>query len=600
MLGFVVLAAAIVATGTGLARALYRRYESETPSPLELIVAGSVTGLALWMAANWILALTHTLTRPALLALGAAFLLAAIALWWREVPRFRLQRPSLLLLPLFLWTAFMLWRGTVVPPVNHDALSYHLPKAVLFVRAHGFPTFAGFDHRFPSFPANYELLVADLFLLHDSDRLTEWIGTASFLLLLAATALLAKRWWGSGPHVALSVIATAAAPVVLLHSGADKNDLLTQFFVLTALLWGTIWSLRGGVVPTILFTLSLALAVGTKTNAGAIAAGLFPFFAWRVLRHRFRPLPALGTVVFGIAAFLLCGGAVFVAAVQRDELMGVQIGSASIGKPLYSYTKWENLWRVPLRFVTAGIDSGANERDVLFSSHFGPLFTVLVVALPFALWRYRAAGRERLVALAAAVLAFFVILPTYIHPPAMPRYALFLLPLVVILTIAPVTRELLSAPRTRRPAFALIGVLLLIFVQQAADAAINDAACPLRYVLETARHPTRQPPHLHARGSLAVDRLAGPNDTIAMLTDVSGWIYPLFGEKLTRPLIMLRDDATPDTIPPAADWVVIERWWHAGDARTQPLYVALARDARFRLEFENRSFAHSVFRRVSR
>jgi hypothetical protein len=603
VLAFTVVLASIVATGTTAARWLYRRFETVRPEALELLVAGAVFGIGLWIAASWILALTHTLTRPSLLTLAALFTIAALLTFPRARPA---VSPAAVVaaIPIAIWTAFILWRGTVVPPVNHDALSYHLPKAVLFMRAAGFPRFENFDHRFPSFPANYELLVADQLLLLGSDRILEWIGTAFFLLFLLATALLAQHWWGHGAHIALAVLAVASAPVVLLHSGADKNDLMTQFFALTALLWGARWAVRGGVVPMAVLITSMALAVGTKTNAGAIAIGLLPFLAWQVVRGGVRVKPSVAAVLYGAIAFILCGGAVFLLAVTSNALMGVQVGGHTVGTPLYVYRFWSQLWQIPLELFTRGLSGSDDTRHILFSSHFGPLPAVLLALLPFAVWRYRESGgrtirRERTITSMAALLAFLVMLPTNIHPPAAPRYALFLLPLIIVWTIAPAARELLAGGRLRRYAAALAVLLVAVFAQQAIDAALHDASAPLKFARWCARNPgTREVPRLHEHASMVTDRLAGANDTIALYGDVSSWIYPLFGAGLTRPLIMLPEDATPSAIPPAADWVVIERWWKGGRAPAPLLHEELRRSPEFRLVFHDRTFNQSVFRRA--
>ena len=75
----------------------------------------------------------------------------------------------------------------------------------------------------------------------------------------------------------IAVIAAAATPVLLLHSGADKNDLMTCFFAIAALLWGARWYVHGGAMPWILTIVSLVLAGGTKPHAAAILLGLAPF-----------------------------------------------------------------------------------------------------------------------------------------------------------------------------------------------------------------------------------------------------------------------------------------------------------------------------------
>src|SRR5205085_7521418 len=106
-------------------------------TPLERITAAAVIGAALWLGVNWILALTHTLTRATLLCASVILVITAVVLLWR---RFRLPKPDwfavIVCIPIALWIVFVLWRGVVLPPDNHDALAYHFPKAVFIAQAH--------------------------------------------------------------------------------------------------------------------------------------------------------------------------------------------------------------------------------------------------------------------------------------------------------------------------------------------------------------------------------------------------------------------------------------------------------------------------------
>ncbi|PYQ48540.1 MAG: hypothetical protein DMF59_15775 [Acidobacteria bacterium] len=213
--------------------------------PLERITAVAVVGFMLWIGVNWVLALTHTLTRTMLSIAIVAFI--AVSLF--ALRRLRLPKIDtftlVMLVPIALWIAYILWRGVILPPDNHDALAYHLPKAAFIAQTHGYGYFVTGDPRVTVLPANYELLLSDVMILTGTDHITEWLNTLFYVLFLIATGAAIERWFGPGPQVAASVIATAATPVLLLHSGADKNDLMTCFFAVAALLFGARWVVQG-------------------------------------------------------------------------------------------------------------------------------------------------------------------------------------------------------------------------------------------------------------------------------------------------------------------------------------------------------------------
>src|SRR3954451_19978057 len=224
MIGFHAIAASVVVTGCGVASWLWKRLgeAEEAPRTFERAASGVVAGAALWIAANWLLAIPHLLTFTSLAILTGAFAVAAAATLWRyraELHPGPLPRVSLAMLPIALWIVFILWRGAIVPPLSHDALAYHLPKAVMIMQAHGYDTFRVADQRIVALPANYELLLADVLILSGTDRLTEWLGTFAYLAMLILTGAFAERWWRADrAAVAVSILAVAATPLLLLHS----------------------------------------------------------------------------------------------------------------------------------------------------------------------------------------------------------------------------------------------------------------------------------------------------------------------------------------------------------------------------------------------
>jgi hypothetical protein len=590
MIAFAVLSLSILYCGYPITRVLWRRLDGEdalgNTTPLELASVSALFGAALWLAVNWALALTHTLTRPPLLVAAAAFVLFAAVDAFRNL---RVKRSSLLLIPIALWVVYVLWRGSVLPPDSHDVLAYHLPRAVFIAQTHGYGTFWTGDPRISDLPANYEILLADVLILARSDRLTEWIGTLSFVLFLMAGGAVAERWWGRGRHVAAAVIALAATPVLLLHSGADKNDLMTGWLALVALLAGARWFARGGAMPWLTLIVALGVGGGTKPHQAAIMLGLMPFLIARMVRLLRQRLIGAREIAFTLAAaiivFVLDGGATYILNVvrQRGAPLTMHVGAMQPGaSTIIQYGDWSNLWQFPYLLLTApfGTDDTAVwvpwrherwfwPRYELFFSNFGWLITVLVVALPLCIWRYRRQAddltrRERMAFTAASAIAFFVILPVQFRPIGLfggfPRYLAFVLPAIVAWTVAPAMRELFGRVDLQRAARFAFAALVVVFGFSAIDIAANDRFSPFEYAMFAAEHPgTRFIWFNSLRAGVMLDRMAGPRDTVAVDAGFDTWIYPAMGTG--RRLVFLRSDNGTIAIPNAAQWVMIDRSW---------------------------------------
>jgi len=653
--GFWVLVLALAVLGVAAAAALWRRLDGDAAlqdtTPLELCAAGAILGFSFWIAVNWALALMHLLTRTALFTaaltvVAAALIIVAIRLRSSALPR--LPMPSsvwlLALVPIGAWLLYVLWRGAVLPPDSHDALAYHLPKAVFMARAHGYGYFAAPDPRIPTFPANYELLLSDLLLMTHGDRITEWIAAVTWILFLLAAAAVFERWWGRGVHVAVAILVTASTPVLLLHSGADKNDLMTCGFAVAALLWAGRWVVRGGSMPWVLLILALVCGAGTKPQQAAILIGIAPFLL--VALVRFIRMRAVGwkwiggTVALCVVAFTLCGGAAYVVdaihnhgSIAPAQVNGLQNSGAAM------YGDWNNLWQFPYLLLTEPFSTDPltvwvpwrHERWYwpkyeLYFSNYGVLFTILVCALPLCIWRYRTAAapavrHERLVFGIGAAIAFLLILPVVFRPLGFffgsGRYTVFVIPAVIGWTVAPAVRRLRQV--RPRAVVLLTAGLALLFVLTAADLAVNDRFSPFQYAVLASRKPnTRWIWFSNWRAATVIDQVAGPNDTIAVDGGFDTWLYPAMGAHQTRPIVFIPHGPGAVRIPPQAQWVMIDRAWHRlwghpeftdfGRLRTylargRPtaddvrVFEALLHDPRYELVYYNSRFVQAVFRR---
>jgi hypothetical protein len=595
--------------------------------PVERACYAAVLGISSWLGSLWAIALLHVMTPPVLLTRTAAAGAVVAVLWFRRgFKRVNLQTSFSVpvvaalafgVLPLALWCEFLFWRGWILPPASHDALSYHLPKAVFWARAHGFEYLEFLDARMRNIPASYELLLAEWIVLEGTDTTTEWLSVLFYLGWVVAAAALARRWWTGGWWTSLATaIVTAGVPVALLHSGAHKNDLMTAFFIVAGLVAGGRWIAAEDKRALALCIVTFAAAVGTKPQAAAVALCLAPFLI-RGLTLRLAALAA--------AAFLLLGGAVYISNfVNQRSAIGV---GSDVESSVVAYGDWPNLWQAPYVLLAAPFSPSANSLRVpweetawfwrryeIFFSHLGIPFAICAVAAPFAALKWR--GRERLSISAAALAAFLLMLPVKFAPHglyaiSLPRYALFIVPIVIAWTVGAV------AARSMRHAFMLIVAGGVVFSWYAIDSARNDTFSPLRYVLWVRQRPGSRVVRFDPfRAASVADRAAGPNDRIAIDAEFGTWIQPAFGANLTRPVQMLR----PGT--PIADdvrFVVIDRAWNMiwrhpdftdlsqsrryltrGNPRADDLRVlnALRADRRFRLVFYNPKANQAVFQRV--
>ncbi|HET8796372.1 MAG TPA: hypothetical protein VFO89_01705, partial [Thermoanaerobaculia bacterium] len=554
MIVFGLFVFALVLVGFAVVRWMWRRVDpaglDDTPVT-ELLNAGALAGAGGWLALNWILALTGTLAASTLAAGVAAILGGAVVVLVRSRHRLRAMqvadetaRMLLVLVPLFIWVIFILWRGVVLPPASHDVLAYHLPKAVLLERAGGWEHFEAPDARISNYPYNYELLLADVLILSGSDTYTEWIGTVSSLLMLLATAAFAQRWWrGSAAATVAAVLAAASAPVLLLHSGADKNDLLVAWLAASALLWGSRWFVSGGRMPMALLIVALGIGLGTKTTIVATGVALAPFLAWRaasrIRRRLLAPRDVALSAALALLLLLLGGGFTHFVTLFRtpgaSDLTRVAETATTVTK--ISWGDWSNLWQVPYLLVT--IPFGSNPQGVwvpwkgeawfwphyeIYFSHYGRLISILLFAVPFVMWKFaRGADEsirvERRITAAAAALAILIMLPTVFRPlgffGALARYLAFVVPLIAAYTLPPLVDALRGV--NRRLAGGAMAVLAIVFSLEAAACAMNDRFAPVEYAVWAAEHPGTRFIHFYPyRAGSIVDRLAGPNDSVAV------------------------------------------------------------------------------------
>jgi hypothetical protein len=633
-----------------LARELCVRIWPDDLGPLERACFTSTIAMSAWLASLWLLGLPEVMTRATLLARTIVVAAVAVFLAFRRGREQALRRVlgdrlvqvviALSFLPLVAWLVFILWRGFVLPPLSHDVLSYHLPKAVFFVRAHGYEYLSFLDARIRNIPANYEMLLADMLALDGSDTITEWVSTLFYVLFALSGGALVERWWRSTIGGLATLAFIASIPVAVLHSGAHKNDLMTGFFIVAAIVAGGRWIASLDARALLLAIIALLAGIGTKPHAAAVAVCLAPFVLWPFIRRRAPLKTFLLASLLSVAAFFALGGGVYVLnAIHGGEVVGAGIRTA--GQKLdnvIGYGDWNNLWQGPFVLITGPFspweddlwvpwesDSWFWKKHEIFFSHLGVPFAICVLLLPFAIGWFRrdpGSGAERMAGSLAVLGAFILMLPVNFTPHGMytislPRYAIFLAPVVFGWTLGPATARL--ARKDMRLSIVVFALAAAWMTDYAIDNAMNDRFAPLSFAVWASHHPgTRVIPFSPNRAASMVDRLAGPYDKIAIDAGFGTWIYPAFGAGLTRPVIIIPPASGPPRIADDVRWVVIDRgwrvWWdmdsyrdlsqwrkylgkgHPAEDDLRVLHAMVA-DPRFGLVFLNQRANQAVFRR---
>jgi hypothetical protein len=494
--------------------------------------------------------------------------------------------------PAGAWIAYVLWRGWVLPPLGDDALIYHLPKAVLIAQNGGYAAFEAVNYRISTFPADFELLLADVFVLDGSDRATEWISVLGYVAVLVASGAIAERFWGRGDHVGHVVLLVAGAPLLLLHSAVDKNDLLFGFFVLAASLWLGRWAAEGGRPALILVIVAVALACGTKVSGPVVACGMAPVVAWAVARQRPHRGVVARLVPFAVGCFAALGGATYAVNLLEEGGLGADVDRyvARNGVDLIymrqGYGQLWNLLRAPYLALAAAFSPRADEVWLPWSgewwfyakydasfSNLGPALSSGVLLSPLLAWRYASAGAptqriERAAITLAALGGAAAILPARAYPEGWmtARYFLFAFPPLVCWVAAPWVHRAVHDARSRARTDGLVRLVLAAVFVGAALACAQSAPGPLD---ASAPDRTREWFHFAPRAASVVDGLAGPDDTVAFHADFESVVYPVFGRALRRRLVLVGVGDEAVNVPAEARWVVVDRamtarWGHPG------------------------------------
>jgi hypothetical protein len=298
--------------------------------------------------------------------------------------------------------------------------------------------------------------------------------------------------------------------------------------------------------------------------------------ALRKGRTSSRHLRAIAIV--SVLAFPLLGGAHYMTrAMASKPPSAAKTPMQSI--ILTGYGEWSYLWQAPALIWMQPFSGDEMEvyvpwrgeswfwpRYDLHDAGFGWQISVLVVLLPWALYRFRDGGpeavRERLTILAVgigiALLVFPVRFRAYGFVSAFPRYLLYLPVLIASLSLSPIVRRLEAGKRHYRMlAMGIVLVLSALFARFAVTIAVRDRYTPVNDVLWAAARPgTRFIPAMTLRAGPMFDDIAPPTASVDVYGGFDTWIYPIMGQTYQRDIHFV--DSYED-LRPDVEWIVVDR-----------------------------------------
>jgi tetratricopeptide (TPR) repeat protein len=477
-----------------------------------------------------------------------------------------------------LWLAFAVARTGLHFTVSWDAMTYHMTKVALMAQSGGIRPWETPLNGVAFFPFNATVLQGWPVVSATAPKMSAWAQTASWGLCGVACAALARRCWPGQGWAGTAAVAGLFAPLLLLESLTTQNDLIFAFFWVSAALWVLRYLWTGSEAALPLVAASAALLAGTKSHGPLWA--FFLLAGWvATWRHRGRPRGHLLRLAALFVALLPpCGAWVYVWNWGR--------AGNPLGVSLDPGADTLNRFAPGLDTLGAGLaglagrlflDPFRMSRASWFNHDLSNFGFLTMATVPVWVWgmvsdgaevrRRRKGGATAATArwilggtLLAGTLCFLSVHPHSVHA-------------LRLMVFWPVCLAALTVPRLggwagragRGAHVGLAALVLGVGAGQGVASAVYDTACPLGSLLD--RQPGL-PRLLHADfryrhgGAELADRLAPARATIAVDADEHAWVYPLFGEGLTRRVLFLRSAGDLDRLPDGTAFLVVDRRRH--------------------------------------
>jgi hypothetical protein len=180
-------------------------------------------------------------------------------------------------------TALLAW---VTPPQTWDSLNYHMPRVAHWAQEKAVRHFAtGIDVQ-NSMPPGAEMIVLQVYVLTQGDRLANFVEWFSMLGCLVAAALIARQLGAGRLGQILAVVAAATIPMGIAQASSTMTDYVVAFWVICAAAEALPLLAGGSPIQAVFFaSLAAGLALLTKPTAAAFVLPVGIFIAIILLRR---------------------------------------------------------------------------------------------------------------------------------------------------------------------------------------------------------------------------------------------------------------------------------------------------------------------------
>ena len=532
--------------------------------PLEILLA-SVTLLWSWtVGVTWILSVLHILT-------GESFGVAVAATVVLILVLFRKHETSLfagisdlffncygfvkekkifvfvLLLPL-VWTIWAVIRILLLPPLNYDSMTYHLPMIANWLQHGTLAMYATNTYRQIIFPVNAEILQMFHVIFIQNDSIVELVQLESFLVcyvgvyVISRKAGMSKGWSLNASCILLTV------PMALLQSCTTQNDLVVAAALVLSMVWLGCYISDPGIKPLFLLSLALGFLLGVKINmiiSLAVLVFCTFFVFWSKRNIGFKKSHLFAFILMVLFSGTLLGSEIYIRnLLVFKKMLPVElvpgpmeshfaIGMSTLTENFIFLGKW---W-----FVTCWDYLSPATWNHNFS-HYGLLFSYVV--LPFACLSgiallMRALSRERLeterllplvvfAVIIGSLVGFFL---SHRPRPYDLRYLIF-----VPVGLSPVAFWFLSRMKAKLETIVAVIVVVISLPTMVLAATLDDGKTIQKaYSLEPGERTTANLGEYGFPQTLrAFDRVVKEGESVIYCGTEDNWSYTLFGHDFSR------------------------------------------------------------------